>query len=282
MIHLFRAALDVLARGESAALVTVVRATPSSGVRTGAKLLIQLDGSALGDLGRNALQGLVLQQAQAALEAGTSCCLSFSIGRDGRPRPSSRARGDLDIFVDVLQPQPRLLILGAGHIGLELARLGRMLDMHVQVVDDRPEFTDPDHVAAANEVLLVRYDPRTEELAPLPVQVTPSTCVVVATWGWDQPALLQIAGSDAAYIGLVASLRKARIIFDHLLKQGVSSEALAQVRVPAGLDLGAETPAEIALSIMAEIIMTHRGASGQRLMEVKGQRLVQEMRNERC
>jgi len=182
----------------------------------------------------------------------------------------------------VLQPQPRLLILGAGHIGLELARLGRMLDMHVQVVDDRPEFTDPDHVAAANEVLLVRYDPRTEELAPLPVQVTPSTCVVVATWGWDQPALLQIAGSDAAYIGLVASLRKARIIFDHLLKQGVSSEALAQVRVPAGLDLGAETPAEIALSIMAEIIMTHRGASGQRLMEVKGQRLVQEMRNERC
>lgn len=272
MQRLFRALLNSLAEGESAALVTVVRATPSSRSRPGTKLLVRQDGSVLGDLGNGALQQLVLEQAQRALETGMSCRLSFALGDDSQLRPSSSPKSDVDVFVDVLQPRPKLLIIGAGHIGLELARLGQMLDMHVQVVDDRPEFADPDRITEADDVFLVSYDPQTEELAPLPVQITPSTYVVIATWGWDQPALLQIAGSDAAYIGLVASMRKARFIFDALMGEGVSREALASVRVPAGLDLGAETPAEIALSIMAEIVMSQRSASGRPMRETKGQR----------
>jgi xanthine dehydrogenase accessory factor len=92
----------------------------------------------------------------------------------------------------------------------------------------------------------------------------------VATWGWDEPALAQVASSVAPYIGLVASRRKAKIIFDNLLARGVPEADLARIRVPAGLHLGAETPPEIALSIMAEILLLERGASARPLAEIKG------------
>jgi xanthine dehydrogenase accessory factor len=170
--------------------------------------------------------------------------------------------------VDVIQPRPELLVIGAGHIGLALATIGRIVGMRVVVIDDRPEWAErfPD----ADEVVIVPYDPETETLQPIPVAITPSTHIVVATWGWDEPALAQVATSPAPYIGLVASRRKAKIIFDGLLERGVPEEVLANVRVPAGLDLRAETPPEIALSIMAEILLLQRDATGLPLMEIKG------------
>jgi xanthine dehydrogenase accessory factor len=106
--------------------------------------------------------------------------------------------------------------------------------------------------------------------------ITPSTFILVATWGWDLPALRQILDSSAAYIGLVASSRKSIILFRELINEGVAPELLARVRVPTGLDLGAEMPMEIALAILAEMLMIHRNATGVPLAQHKGSAIMQQ------
>jgi len=151
-----------------------------------------------------------------------------------------------------------------------------MLKWRVIAVDDRPEFIEAARLPDADKRILVKYDPAGETLAPMPLEITPSTFVLVATWGWDEPALRQVIGSPAAYIGLVASARKSIIIFRDLVNEGISPELLARVRVPTGLDLGAETPMEIALSIMAEMLMVQRHATGVPLIQNKGSAILKQ------
>jgi xanthine dehydrogenase accessory factor len=114
----------------------------------------------------------------------------------------------------------------------------------------------------------------------MPLEITPSTYIVLATWGWDEPALKQIANSSAAFIGLVASSRKAIIIFRELIKEGISADALARIRVPVGLDLGGEAPGEIALAIMAELLMASRGGAGEPLTKTKGGVIMKQARGD--
>lgn len=148
--------------------------------------------------------------------------------------------------------------------------MSKLLGWHVVVVDDRADFITPERLPDADERILVRYEPHGESLDPMPVSITPTTFVLLATWGWDEPALRQVVNTPAAYIGLVASARKSIIIFRDLMKEGISPDVLARVRVPTGLDLGAETPSEIALSILAEMLMVQRGATGMPLAQSKG------------
>jgi xanthine dehydrogenase accessory factor len=141
--------------------------------------------------------------------------------------------------------------------------------MRVAVTDDRPEYASRDRFPDAAELAVVEYDPDTQELAPLPIPGAPPYYVVVATWGWDEPALAQVLTAEPppAYVGLVASSTKARVIRERLQARGLSKEVVGRVRAPVGLDLGAETPEEIALSILAEILLVRRGASGRPMGE---------------
>jgi xanthine dehydrogenase accessory factor len=146
------------------------------------------------------------------------------------------------------------------------------IGMRVVVIDDRPEFATPQAFPAGAIVELVGYDAASEQLAPLPFGAFGSeACVVVATWGWDEPALAQVLTMDPApaYVGLVASPTKHRVLRERLAGRGLPPEALALLRSPTGLDLGAETPAEIALSILAEVLLVRRAASGRPLSEVR-------------
>jgi len=127
------------------------------------------------------------------------------------------------------------VITRAGHIGLALAGMGRILGMRVVVVDDRLEWFQ--RFPEADEAIIVAYDAAMEALAPIPVTLARSSHVVITTWGWDEPALEQVASSPAAYIGLVASRRKAKQIFEDLVAGVVPAEDLAQVQLAAGLDL---------------------------------------------
>jgi xanthine dehydrogenase accessory factor len=190
-------------------------------------------------------------------------------GEIKRLTPTRRAA--VEVFLDLYEPPPRLVILGAGHIGVALAKQARLVGWQVEVVDDRADFLSPQSLPDTN-LHIVAYDRETERLGPLNVMITPGSAVVVATWGWDQPALRQLACTPAFYVGLVASLRKAAVIFGALREQGVDPAWLNRVRVPVGLDLGAERPGEIALAIMAEILAAARGKSGRPLYEIRGDR----------
>jgi xanthine dehydrogenase accessory factor len=267
-LNLFETIIADCDAGEPVGLVTVVRSEDKMAWPVGQKALVRYDASTQGELGRGELGARALMAAQRALEQNRSVLLGYQPGDDTFKVLDSATQASIELFVDIVQPGLELLIIGTGHIGLALAQFGRIMGMRVTVVDDRPEWIE--RFPEADERLFVSYDPGTERLEAIPVTITPSTCIVVATWGWDEPALEQVATSPAAYIGLVASRRKAKIIFDGLLARGVSQEDLARVRAPAGLHLGAETPEEIALSIMAEILLLQRGATARPMLEIKG------------
>jgi len=267
-LNLFDTIIAACDAGEPAALITVVRSPAGMAWQVGQKALLRYDLSVCGQLGGGELRERLLVAAQRAQEQNRSIRLGYRPEDDAFVELDSLSRESVEFFVDIVQPRPELLIIGTGHIGLALAEFGRIMGMRVVVVDDRPEWLQrfPD----ADETFMVSYEAETETLGSIPVTITPSTYIVVATWGWDEPALEQVATSPAPYIGLVASQRKAKIIFDKLVERGVPVEDLACVRVPAGLHLGAETPEEIALSIMAEILLLERGATARPLVEIKG------------
>ena len=268
MRNIFQACAQAFAEGEPVALAMVIRASPSS--RVGEKMLVHRDGSTEGRFRDDSLTDHVRQAGLAALNGGVSARLAYVQGENGYVQAAPDDEGDVEIFIQVLQPRPTLLLIGAGHIGEALVRMSKMLGWQVVVVDDRADFITPDRLPDADERILIRYEPHDEILDPMPVSITPTTFILLATWGWDEPALRQVVNSPAAYIGLVASARKSIIIFRDLIKEGISPDALARVRVPTGLDLGAETPGEIALSILAEMLMVQRHATGMPLAQSKG------------
>jgi xanthine dehydrogenase accessory factor len=232
---------------------------------------------AFGTIGDTRLEHAITEQARQAMAEHYPQRLGFDPATGTIRRLASTRRATVEIFLDLYDPRPRLLIVGAGHIGAALARQGQLLDWQVEVVDDRPEFLTAEHLSGADATHLVAYAPETEQLEPLPVTITPSTAVVVATWGWDEPALRQLAATPAVYVGLVASLRKAAVIFERLGGEGIDPGWLNRVHVPVGLDVGAESPAEIALAIMAEILAVTRGKSGRPMQQVHGDPLATQL-----
>jgi xanthine dehydrogenase accessory factor len=145
--------------------------------------------------------------------------------------------------------------------------------MRVCVVDDRAEWANRERFPTAAEIAVVGYEPIHEILDPIPFSMTPATYVVITTWGYDLPAMEQALRQNPAYIGLVSSPTKARVLFKRLRDAGFPGEAIQRIRAPIGLDVGAESPAEIAVSILAEVLAVMRAKSGQPLREVRGARI---------
>ncbi|MBI5653754.1 MAG: XdhC family protein [Chloroflexi bacterium] len=274
MREIFDAARASLEQGQSAALMTIIRA--DARWRIGAKMLVRANGSRVGDLRDADLTDLIHELARAAIATGQSRRVALIENNGELIETQPGEQSDVDVFIEILHANPTLLLIGAGHIGNAIVKLAKLLAWRVVVVDDRPEFIAPERLPDVDERILIAYEPSSETLAPMPITISPSTFILVATWGWDQPALRQIVHSSAAYIGLVASARKSIIIFRDLIKEGIAPEILARVRVPTGLDLGGETPSEIALAIMAEMLMVHRHASGLPLAQFKGSAIMRQ------
>lgn len=274
MKEVFQAIVEALDRGEAVAVLTVVRASGSTPRHLPANMMVRGDGSFVGSIGGGSMEWQAIQDAQVALRERRSRLVDYALtGKE--PGNLGLCGGTEEVFIDVVVPNPTLLLIGAGHIGKALVKMAKLLDWRVVVVDDRADYVTREQLPEADERLLVHYEPQTEVLAPIPVTITPSTFILLATWGWDEPALRQIANSPAAYIGLVASARKSILIFRDLAGEGISPEALAKVHVPTGLDLGAERPAEIALAIMAEMLMVERHATGTPMAQVKGSNIME-------
>jgi xanthine dehydrogenase accessory factor len=268
VLEVLQAAVSALQAGQRAALLTVVRSVGSTPRHSGAKMLLRQDGTVVGTIGGGTLEERAIRDAQDVLKTGRSTLKSYEFG--GKTDESvGLCGGSVDVSIEALVPPTRLVIIGAGHIAQPLAAMAGMVGMDVIVVDDRPEWASPERFPKAKAVHIVAYDRASETLAPLPVDITPSTAVVLATWGWDEPALRQVITTPAFYIGLVASRRKLKLIFDSLSKGGIDPALIARVHSPAGLDLGAENPGEIALSIMAEILAVRNAASGQPLSTLR-------------
>jgi xanthine dehydrogenase accessory factor len=253
-------AAELLAGGNRFAVATVVRCEPPTSGKPGDKAIILADGKIWGWIGGGCAQPVVAVEAQNALADGRPRLVRISPSADRSEEGvvdypmTCHGGGAMDIYLEPVLPKPHLLILGRSPVAQTLAGLGRTIDYAVSVVV--PE-GDAENFPGVK--LTVRKDFKLGDL-----KVTPETCVVVSTQGeGDEEALEQALNTDAAYIGFVASKTKAQKVFEYLRQKGIASEKLNQVRAPAGLDLGARSPEEIAISILAEIVQFN-AAGGKR------------------
>ena len=248
--------MAALRRGEAVALVTVVRANGSTPQRAGARMLVFADGRTVGTIGGGCYESDATWKARQALSTGRPALLHYDLNDDVVQENGLICGGQMDVHVDPLEPTPRLFVVGAGHVGWHLGRLARDAGFQLHVVDDREKFASRERFPDAEQVTA---EPIAEWLhrADLPA----SAFVVIVTRGHvhDLDALRALAARDLKYLGLIGSRAKVRRIFDALLAEGMPRECLARVHAPIGLDIGAVTPAEIAVSIMAELIAVRRG-----------------------
>lgn len=174
---------------------------------------------------------------------------------------------DVEVYVETMTPEPELVIIGAGHIAVPLATLGALLGFRVTVVDDRPDFAKTERFPEADRVIVADFDDPFAEIT-----ITDQTHIVMVTRGhrYDYDCMLVLARGDVqpAYVGMIGSRRRVKATYEQLAGEGVDREWLASVHAPLGLDLGAETPAEIAVAVAAEIVLRARGGTGQPLRDV--------------
>jgi xanthine dehydrogenase accessory factor len=257
---------ELLAQGERFAVATVVRCEPPSSGKPGDKAIILADGKIWGWIGGGCAQPVVKKEALKALADGKPRIVRISPAAQIEKVEKEDAQegvvnypmtchsgGALDIYIEPVLPQPQLLLLGRSPVAQTLARLGLAIGYAVSIV--APE-GDAENFPKAK--LTVQND---FNLAHL--KINPETYIVVSTQGeGDEEALEQALGTNAGYIGFVASKTKAQKVFDYLRQKGMSAEKLNQVHAPAGLDLGARSPEEIAISILAQIVQWKAAGAG--------------------
>ncbi len=237
------------ASGSRAALVTVVEGGPE----LGAKLLVIPDGDPAGTLGDERLDAAALELAGEAMWT---------------ERSELVRSGDATLFVDISAPRPRLIIVGAVDFAAQLSEVAALADWRAFVIDPRGRFATAERFPAAERVIVKWPQEAFAELAP----IDRGTSIAVLTHDpkLDDAALQAALASDAGYIGAMGSRRAQAIRRERLIEAGLDESLLERVSAPIGLDLGALTAAETALSIMSEIIAVRRGHSGGRLNEAKG------------
>jgi xanthine dehydrogenase accessory factor len=241
-------------------IATVVAYKSPQSAKPGSKAIIRPDGSIDGWIGGGCVQPIVIHEAQKALQTGKPSLISISPDSahgDWKGVESyemtCHGGGSLEIYLEPVLPRPELLIVGNSPIAQILSQLGNMLDFKVCVAD--PEATQQ-RFPEADLVLT--------DLKEARGRIGSGSYVVVATMGTgDEEGLEAVAGSTAFYLGLVASKEKAKGLFEYLRGKGVPAESLERVKCPAGIELGGETLAEIALSVMAEITQLRRSISKQ-------------------
>ena len=257
---LLQLAADLARRGEPFVFAVVVRREPASSTQPGNMALVTAAGALHGWLGGSCIQPTVVREAEQVLRDGRPRLVSLSPDPDRERRPgvvvhpmTCHSGGTVDIYLEPVLPAPRLLVFGVAPTARALCRLGKAMCYEVDVIDpeaDRAAFPEADRILEA----LSADDP-----AGGPVARVAGLFAVVATMGQrDEEAILTALRLDPAYVGVVASRKRFGEMRELLAARGASGAALGRVRNPAGLDIGAKAPEEIALSILAEIVKARR------------------------
>jgi xanthine dehydrogenase accessory factor len=253
---------ELAGRGTPFVLATVTDVKGSSPRHVGAKMLVFGDGTTEETIGGGVLEREAIAEARACLASGASCSRTYELRTEGEHALGSLCGGDVTVFFEPHRPGRALLVIGAGHVGQKLCSCASMLDFRVVVLDSREDMVTSERFPEADR--LICGDPaRTADL----YDVDEHTNVVIVTHSaeHDESALRSVIDSPAAYIGMIGSRNKVRTIIARLRGEGVAGERLDLVHAPIGLDIGAETPAELALCIMAEIVADQCGRPGGRL-----------------
>lgn len=243
--------------GQKSALATIVEVRGSIPSYETAKLLVREDGSMLGTIGGGCVEAEVWNAAREVIASGQPKRLTFNLGQDAAYDNGLICGGQLEIFVEPVLPQPRALVFGAGHISKSLSKVLSLAGFSVAVVDDREAFASRERFPEADEVIAGEY----EQVFPR-LEVNDSTYLVIVTRGHrdDMRVLRWAVGTQARYIAMIGSKRKVISVIKELEKDGTPRDAFERISAPMGLDIGAVTPEEIAISVAAEMIAVRRSA----------------------
>ena len=228
------------------AIASLIKQSNGNIVPIGAKFLILYDGTYEGTLGNYKLDQDAIKRAQVLMIHGQN---EYVITEGGD-----------EYFIEAYTTPPQLIICGGGHVSNAIAPLAKTLGFHLFITDDREEFANKERFPQADIILVEKP----EDALPL-LPINPNTFIVIATRGhrYDNVALAAAAKTTAKYVGLMGSQRKAILIYEDLIRNGISMERIKEIRSPIGLDITARTPDEIAISIMAEILMYRLGGTGK-------------------
>jgi xanthine dehydrogenase accessory factor len=254
-----RAVAQVLERNSIAVLATLVEGSAD----VGAKLLIAEAGERTGSLGESFLDEAVASYAGTFLNSRAEA-RTFKLEELIR---EEQAQADARILFERIEPEPRLVICGAGHVGAALARLARTLGYRTTLIDDRADFVKRERFSDEGIELIVAAN--WTDAVRTSIGAGRGVAVAVVTRGHneDEECMRAVMAARPDYIGLIGSKRRTNIVLERLRESGVDEKYLREVRAPVGLDIGAVTPQEVALSILAEIVMERRGGTGAPLSD---------------
>ena len=245
--------------GRSCAMATIVAFQGSIPSRGNAKMLVHEDGSIVGTVGGGAVEAEVILAARDVISSDKPTMLSFSLNDNPRLDTGMVCGGSLDIYIEPICPKPAVYLFGAGHVGLMVDRAARLAGFDTVVIDDRPEFAN---AARFPEAARVIAEPTyAEGFAKLSPNARSLIFIATRCHELDGEVLEWALATPAGYIGMIGSKRKVTTVFTHLQSHGVPPEAFERVHAPVGLDIGADTPEEIAISVVAEFIAWRRRAA---------------------
>ncbi len=259
MSSIYRAVAELIEKGEPGALCTIIDSDGSTPRHEGSKMLVYEGGRFTGSVGGGEMENRVIKEALKSLQDGKPKLLEYSMV-DPKQGDPGVCGGTVKIYVEPILSSPLLVIIGGGHVGKAVAHLAKWSGFRVAVSDDRPEFCTQEANPDADEF----YPYRMAEL-PAHLKINPQTYLVLTTRGSpvDVAGMPVLLDKPFAYLGLIGSKRRWLTTKKALLEEGVAEESLSRVHSPLGIELNAETPEEIAISIMAEIIMIKNGGSGK-------------------
>jgi xanthine dehydrogenase accessory factor len=254
--EVFAALSEALDRGEEVALVTIVAATGSTPQRVGAKMLVFPDGRIVGTIGGGCYENDAFWKAREAIKSRRPLNVKYELNDDFAQETGLVCGGQMEVFIEPVEASPDVYVFGAGHVGYWVAKMAHDVGFRVHVIDDREKFANSERFGEGIDVI-VEDIPAWIEQHPLP----PNGYAVIVTRGHthDLDTLRALASQRLRYLGLIGSKAKVRRIFDELLREGMTDESLKGVHAPIGLDIGAITPQEIGVSIVAELIAAKHG-----------------------
>ena len=261
MTSIYQAISEVEKNNGSAALCTVMKSEGSTPRHVGSKMLVYPDGKFIGTVGGGDLEHRVLDEACMAIGDGLARILSYSMVDPSRGDPGV-CGGTVEVFVEPILPPAMIVVIGAGHVGRAVVHLAKWLGFRVVVSDDRAEFCTPESTPGADAYYPVEMGKLPEHL-----NINQQTYIIITSRGSsiDALGLPSILDSSAAYIGVIGSKRRWLTTAKALKENGVAEEKINRVHSPMGLELNAETPEEIAVSIMAEVLMLKEQGSGKQM-----------------
>lgn len=253
---------DILATGATAVLVTIIKAP----IQVGEKMIVEAGGSLHGTFGSSAIDAAITRQANIFLASKHDTGTFF--GREFAPNLSSF--NDAQFLFELIQPEPRVVICGAGHVGAALARFASLLGYHTTLIDDRIDFLRAEDFPEENiEPMLAENWAKTTGDS---IGNGRGVSVAIVTRGHsedEQCLRAALSSGDPDYVGLIGSKRRTRIVLERLRAAGIAEEKLQHVHAPIGLDIGAVTPEEVALAIIAEMVAVRRGGKATSLKDRK-------------